>query len=137
VCNVYFKGIQGRDIISGSIRFFREKTLFSDIASLRRIVRNNKTAGKLLCFVAVPLNMSIAQLCQFLEPYFKFIMSLRAVREVNSKVRYMLLIEMKNAEKAEELYLEYNGKPFSSLEVLICFYVRLERSLYFSLFIVI
>jgi BRCA1-associated protein len=98
--------------------------LFSDIASLRRIVRNNKTAGKLLCIVAVPLNMSIAQLCQFLEPYFKFIVSLRAVREVNSKVRYMLLIEMKNAEKAEELYLEYNGKPFSSLEVLICFYFR-------------
>jgi iron only hydrogenase large subunit-like protein len=61
--------------------------------------------------------MSLAHLCQYLEPYKEKIKSLRAVREQNSKIRYMALLEMVDPDIAEELYMEYNGKPFSALEV--------------------
>jgi hypothetical protein len=30
----------------------------------------------------------------------------------------MVILEMNSAENAEEIYIEYNGKPFSVLEVL-------------------
>ena len=89
----------------------------TNLKTLRSIVRTNKTDGRLLCIVAVPLHISIIQLLHFLEKYQDNIEHIQTIRENNVHDRYLTLLKMDSAESAEAVYLEFNGKAFSALEV--------------------
>lgn len=72
--------MRNQTISTGKIRFFRSEAVPTNLETLRSIVRSNKTGGRLLCIVAVPLYMSVIQLLHFLEAFQDNIEHLQTIR---------------------------------------------------------
>ncbi|GAQ79754.1 Zn-finger protein [Klebsormidium nitens] len=73
-----------------------------------------------VCVLAVPSYMSGADFCQFTGEHLAYISKLRIVRYENATNQYMVLLKFDSQEHADDFYLSYNGKQFSSLEPIFC-----------------
>jgi BRCA1-associated protein len=86
--------------------------------------------SELLCVLAVPSYMSPSDFAAFTGSFHKLITNMRILRFLsameyvnltcfrdNSSDTYMVVIKLVSQEAADEFFCEFNGKPFSSMEV--------------------
>lgn len=73
-----------------------------------------------LCVLAVPNHMTGADFCQFTGAFIQNIKEMRFVRNDGQTERYSVLMTFDSQQLADDFYLHYNLKPFSSLEAEVC-----------------
>eukprot|EP00245_Coleochaete_scutata_P017892 TRINITY_DN901_c1_g2_i1.p1 TRINITY_DN901_c1_g2~~TRINITY_DN901_c1_g2_i1.p1 ORF type:complete len:528 (-),score=122.06 TRINITY_DN901_c1_g2_i1:33-1511(-) len=73
-----------------------------------------------LCVLAVPMHKTVADFCQFMGAFMASVHEMQIVRNDACAERYMVLIKFNSQKTADEFYLEYNGRAFSSMEPEVC-----------------
>lgn len=71
---------------------------------------------ELLCVLAVPSYTTISDFASFTSSFHKSIVHMRIIRNPTVK-HYMVILKMKDQKSADSLYLEFNNKPFNSMDV--------------------
>lgn len=70
-----------------------------------------------MCVVGVPNHMTYADFCQFCGSFIHHILEMRIVRMDGMEDHYSVLIRFDEQQYADTFYTHYNGRRFSSLEV--------------------
>lgn len=66
----------------------------------------------MLCCLAIPADMSVAEFCTFCGAYLPTIRSLRVLRrEARQRVVCMVLIRFGTQQQADDFYRDFNCKP--------------------------
>lgn len=78
-----------------------------------------KKRTQLVCVLRVPSYLSPSEFAAFTGAYHKEISHMRIIT-TTSKEHYTVIIKMKTQQSADEFYLEFNKKPFSSMEPTAC-----------------
>jgi len=73
----------------------------------------------MVCVLAVPSDMPIADFVHFTGPCQKAIVNIRVIRD-SSPNKYMTLMQFIDQPTADEFYLAFNGRRFNSLEPETC-----------------
>lgn len=107
------------------LQFFSGNPSVQQFKGEVRICRNG-TDGHLsqerntqLCVLAVPIFMTIADFFRFIGPCVDHIQHMRIVHD-ESRARYIVLMDFDTQQNADEMYVEFNGKPYSSMAAERC-----------------
>ncbi|OEL13509.1 BRCA1-associated protein [Dichanthelium oligosanthes] len=74
-----------------------------------------------VCVLAVPNHMTYADFCRFCGAFVPHTLEMRIVRTDDAEDQYSVLINFNTQNSTDNFYKHFNGKQFSSLEVLNCF----------------
>ncbi|XP_019855979.1 PREDICTED: BRCA1-associated protein-like [Amphimedon queenslandica] len=104
----FFSGIPSVEVIKGIIHLFRDRS---------RPVE--ECTSEVLCVLGVPAHISLNDFLTFISASLSSLLALQVVRD-STPNQYMVLLTFKNKLQAEEFYLHYNMKRYSSMEKRIC-----------------
>ena len=74
-------------------------------------VLGQKARGTLLCVLAIPADMGIAEFCKFVGAFLPSIRTMRLVRKDGGQSVCLILLQMADQDITDEFYTEYNGRP--------------------------
>lgn len=75
--------------------------------------RGQEARGTMLCVLAIPADMGIADFCKFVGGFLPSIRTMRVVRKDGNQSVCLIILQCSDQDVADELYLEYNGRPVS------------------------
>lgn len=111
----YFSGIPAVEAIRGIIHLFRDRS---------KPVKQR--SSKVICILGVPAHLSLTDLLEFLLPVQSWITSIQVVRD-STPNQYMIILRFKDKASAEQFYMSYNMRRYSSLERRVCQLVYASR----------
>ena len=100
---VFFGGNPEVEVVKGVLRLFKDNKVDGGTKKGLPTKRSD-----LVCVLAVPSSYSSSDICQFFRAYTKYMLLMRVLRD-QSPERLLLVMRMCNQEKADELFLEFNG----------------------------
>jgi hypothetical protein len=112
----FFAGNPTVGLVKGEIHIFKDTNI--------REIATNKTLPsartRIVCVLAVPAWMSLADFYTFCGPHTAYLEQLRVLSDASPN-RYMAVMKFKKQKQADDFYLQFNGKPFSSLAPEACY----------------
>lgn len=111
----FFSGIPSVEVTKGILHLYKLK----GTSSL-------DTSSEVLCALTIPAHQHLPDMLDFLSPVLATITSLRVIRD-STPNQYMLLMVFKDKDSARQVYLNFNGRPFNSIESAVCRLVYVQR----------
>jgi BRCA1-associated protein len=122
----FFSGNPSVEVSNGIIHLYRD-----DKFDLHDHFSKPAKRSDMVCVMAVPANMPIADFVSFTGPCQKNITNMRIIRD-SSPNRYMVIIKYKDQAAADEFYTIFNGTKYNSLEPELCHILYVAQVEYFS-----
>lgn len=79
------------------------------------IIQLPQSRSPLICVLAVPSYFTTSDFCDFISCFMSKIAKIRLVRD-DAPNRYMALLQFDQQKSADAFYLQFNGKPFTSMD---------------------
>eukprot|EP00026_Physarum_polycephalum_P006206 Phypoly_transcript_06248.p1 GENE.Phypoly_transcript_06248~~Phypoly_transcript_06248.p1 ORF type:complete len:549 (+),score=111.46 Phypoly_transcript_06248:126-1772(+) len=110
----FFSGNPNVEVLNGVIHLYRDKQFSLPDHFTLPTKRSN-----MVCVLAVPSDMPIADFVHFTGPSQKSITNIRVIRD-SSPNKYMAILQFVDQAAADEFYLAFNGRRYNSLEPETC-----------------
>lgn len=107
----------------GIIHLYRDPKDSADIMSSKAAAsRPSRIASDaidqtILCVLAVPSYMTPSDFLNFAAPVRDYVSHFRLLRDTTAPNKFMVLMKFLDPVAARDFYKQYNGRPFSSMEV--------------------
>lgn len=118
---IFFSGNPTVELVKGTVHLYND-TKNSEL----RFKKLPKRRSRILCVIAVPSWMNISEFFTFCGKHAKNFEHARILCD-SSPNRYMVIIKFLNQKSADNFYLEYYAKEFSSLGSEVCYLGFVQR----------
>ena len=114
------------EVIRGTLSLYRSLDNADSEIEENRLNRLPNKRSSTICLLAVPEYLSPSEIFKFFGGFLQCIHKIRFVRQVERPGVYSCILEFWKQNAADDFFLEYDGKRFSSLEQDVCRAVFVE-----------
>ncbi|KAL4152388.1 hypothetical protein PRNP1_009319 [Phytophthora ramorum] len=102
-------------VTTGKLRFYRADKSYSSASSASPSQQLPTERSTLVCVVTVPSHMSPVEILEFLASFRQDIALVRILKDPE-RSNCMVLMQFNSQERADQFFLDHNGKYFNSIE---------------------
>ncbi|KAL3673839.1 hypothetical protein V7S43_001528 [Phytophthora oleae] len=102
-------------VTTGKLRFYRADKPYSSAACAGGSQQLPNERSALVCVVTVPSHMSPVEILEFLASFREDIALVRILKDPE-RCNCMVLMQFNSQERADQFFLDHNGKYFNSIE---------------------